>query len=302
MKRRLVSKLGMAAFAALGFLAVAPLFFIIGDIYLRGIPAIAQLGGLGFFWSLPPAPTDERGGIGPQIVGTLYMVFIGATLGFLIGFPIGVYVGEFKKDLLAQAARAGVNILVEFPTVTIGIFVYSVFSFMLGGRLNEVLQGVSDVLSKHLGGWVLQFVGPLSQFNAYAGATALAIVMIPYVALFTASAYASIEQPIREAAYAVSGREYKAVFVVMRKAVSRAVVVAALLGTAKIAGETAPLLFTAFGNLYYAPFTQPTAAVPLWIYYAAESPYEVLISSAYAAAAVLLTIVLALFLLARARG
>jgi phosphate transport system permease protein len=126
--------------------------------------------------------------------------------------------------------------------------------------------------------------------------------MIPYVALITASAYASIEQPLREAAYATGGREFNALFVVLRKAVSRAVLTAALLGTAKIAGETAPLLFTAFGNFYYAPFTGPTAAVPLWIWYAAQTPYEVQIDSAYGAAAVLLTIILTIFIIARIRG
>ena len=302
MNRHVVSKLGLALFAVLGALAVTPLFFIVADIYIKGVPAIVKLGGLNFLTDLPPAPYDERGGIGPQLVGTLYMTLLGALLGFAVGFPIGVYLGEFRKEFFASVARAGVNILVEFPTITIGLCVYTLFTVFAGGQLNEWLRGLAHSLAALVGDWARQFVGPLGQFNAYAGSLALAVVMAPYVALFTASAYASIEQPLREAAYALAGSEFKAVFVVLRKAVSRAVLVAALLGTAKIAGETAPLLFTAFGNIYYAPFTEPTAAVPLWVWYAAQTPYEVQIASAYGASAVLLTIVLALFLVARLRG
>jgi phosphate transport system permease protein len=183
----------------------------------------------------------------------------------------------------------------------IGLFVYAVMS-LAKEDLNQYLLGPFSNAISPLGGWITQFIGPLDGFNAYAGAAALSIIMIPYVALITASAYASIEQPLREAAYATAGREFNALFVVLRKAVSRAVLTAALLGTAKIAGETAPLLFTAFGNFYYAPFTGPTGAVPLWVWYAAQTPYEVQIASAYGAAAVLLTIILTIFIIARIRG
>lgn len=297
--RRLVNILGLLLFTALGFLAVTPLFLIVFDVFGRGIPAIIRLGGFWeFLTSLPPDPYSEKGGIGPLLVGTLYMTALGAVTGFIIGFPVGVYIGEFRKEFFAKVARASVNVLVEFPTITIGLFVYAIF-LLVTKDLNSVLVPISDWLSGALGDWVKQFIGPLSGFNAYAGALALAIIMIPYVALITASAYASIDQNIREAAYSTSGREFFAVFVVLRKAVSRAVLTAALLGTAKIAGETAPLLFTAFGNYYYAPFTQPTGAVSLWIWYAAQTPYDVQIASAYGAAAVLLLIVLGLFIVAK---
>lgn len=287
--RRALDKLGMALFVALAALAVAPLFWLIADVYIKGAAAIAKLGGLWtFLLCPPPTPFDKEGGVGPMLVGTLYMTALGALAGFAVGFPLGVYIGEMGRERLAQIARAGVNILVEFPTVAIGLFVYAVMSL--------AVDDLNRYLSKLPGGW---FLGPLEGFNAYAGAVALAIVMIPYVALATASAYASIERPLREAAYGVGGREFNAVFIVLRKVVSRAVLTAALIGTAKAAGETAPLLFTAFGNAYYSPFTGPTGAVSLWIWYAAQSPYEVQILSAYGAAAVLLTIVLVIFILAR---
>lgn len=300
--RMVINWLGLGLFALLGVAAVVPLFFIIGDVYIKGIDAINSLGGLRHFLiELPPTPYDESGGIGPMLVGTLYMTALGALLGIAVGFPLGVYIGEMRKEKFANVARAGINVLVEFPTIVVGLFVYAVMS-LAKEDLNRYLLGpLSNALSP-LGEWITWFIGPLDGFNAYAGAAALALIMIPYVALITASAYASIEQPLREAAYATAGREFNALFVVLRKAVSRAVLTAALLGTAKIAGETAPLLFTALGNLYYAPFTGPTAAVPLWVWYAAQTPYEVQIASAYGAAAVLLTIILIIFIVARIRG
>lgn len=299
-ERRVANWLGLGLFALLGVAAVAPLFLIIGDVYIKGIDAINRLGGLWHFLTeLPPSPFDEKGGIGPMLVGTLYMTALGALLGVAVGFPLGVYIGEMRREKFANVARAGVNVLVEFPTITIGLFMYAIMS-LAKEDLNEwVMKPLSHVLKAAFGDWVSWFIGPLDGYNAYAGAAALAIIMIPYVALVTASAYASIEQPLREAAYDIGGREFNALFVVLRKAVSRAVITATLLGTAKIAGETAPLLFTAFGNFYYAPFTGPTGAVTLWVWYAAQTPYDVQIASAYGAAAVLLTIILIIFITAR---
>jgi phosphate transport system permease protein len=308
-KRRVINWLGLGCFAFLGVAVVVPLFLIVGDVYIKGIDAINRLGGLWVFLTeLPPTPFDESGGIGPMLTGTLYMTALGAFLGIVVGFPLGVYIGEMRKEKFANVARAGVNVLVEFPTLSLGLFVYAVMS-LAKEDLNQYLLGpLSNAISPlgewipWIGEWIPWFIGPLDGFSAYAGAAALTLIMIPYVALITASAYASIEQPLREAAYATAGREFNALFVVLRKAVSRAVLTAFLLGTAKIAGETAPLLFTALGNLYYAPLTGPTGAVPLWIWYAAQTPYEVQIISAYGAAAVLLTIIMIIFLIARIRG
>jgi phosphate transport system permease protein len=301
-ERQLINWLGLGLFAFLGVVAVVPLFFIIGDVYIKGIDAINRLGGLWHFLTeLPPTPLDESGGIGPMLVGTFYMTALGALLGIAVGFPLGVYIGEMRREKFANIARAGVNVLVEFPTIVIGLFVYAVMS-LAKEDLNRYLLGPLSNAISPLGEWISWFIGPLDGFNAYAGAVALALIMIPYVALITASAYASIEQPLREAAYATAGREFNALFIVLRKAVSRAVVTAALLGTAKIAGETAPLLFTALGNLYYARFTGPTGAVTLWVWYAAQTPHDVQIASAYGAAAVLLTIILIIFIVARIRG
>lgn len=301
-RRRLLNKIGLSLFAFLAVVGVLPLFLIVYDVYVKGVPAILELGGWRFFVDIPPGPFDKVGGVGPQLVGTLYMTALGALVGFLVGFPLGVYIGEFRKDFFSNVARAGVNVLVEFPTITVGLFVFTLMGLVKDDLNKYVLSDLGAVATSVFGEWAGLFVGPLEHYNAYAGAVALALIMIPYVALFTASAYASIEPSLREAAYAISGREFKAVFVVLRKVVARAVLTAALLGTAKIAGETAPLIFTAFGNYYYSDFLGPTGAVTLWIFYASQTPYEVQILSAYGAAAILLTVVLAIFIAARFAG
>ena len=274
--RVLKNSLSIAA-AVAGVLGGAALVYIfLAQVLYVGTAMAVKHGGLAFLWNIPPTPADETGGIGPALLGTLYMTAIGAFFGFLIGFPAGIYLGEFRRELAAKVARIGVNVLVEFPTITIGLLVYALFS-LLGMRA----------------------------FSGYAGALALTIIMIPYVALFTAAAYASIAPAVREAAYAVTGSLYKTLFIVMRKVVARAVLVAFLLGTAKIAGETAPLLFTAFGNDYYTSeifgvdLGEPTGALTLLIYYMAQTPYTVQNEVAWGAAAVLLWIILAVFAVAR---
>jgi len=118
--RKLINWLGLGLFALLGVAAVVPLFLIIGDIYIKGIDAINRLGGLWhFLTALPPTPFDEKGGIGPMLVGTLYMTALGALLGIAVGFPLGVYIGEMRREKFANVSRAAVNILVEFPTIVV---------------------------------------------------------------------------------------------------------------------------------------------------------------------------------------
>ena len=127
--RMVINWLGLGLFALLGVAAVVPLFLIIGDVYIKGIDAINRLGGLWHFLTeLPPTPYDESGGIGPMLVGTLYMTALGALLGIAVGFPLGVYIGEMRREKFANVARAGVNVLVEFPTIVVGLFVYAVMS------------------------------------------------------------------------------------------------------------------------------------------------------------------------------
>ncbi|ACB39314.1 phosphate ABC transporter permease [Pyrobaculum neutrophilum] len=286
--RRAVNAAGLALFAALGLLSLAPLALVVGDVLYRGLAAMWKLGP-GFLTALPPTPLDESGGVGPALAGTLYMTALGALAGFLLGFPIGVYIGEYRWELAARLARVGVNVLVEFPTITIGLFVYS-----LSGLLTPALRALPRPPPP-----LDLFVGPPSVFNAYAGAAALALIMTPYVALFTASAYASVAAGLREAVYSIAGDERRALFVAMRKVLSRVITAAALLGTAKIAGETAPLLFTAGYSNYYGPFTRETASIPVLIYRSALAPYPIYHEVAYAAAALLLLLVLAAYALAQ---
>ncbi|MGC9117807.1 MAG: PstA family ABC transporter permease [Thermoproteus sp.] len=294
--RRLISVVVLLLISALALASIAPLFLITRDILASGVEAIARIGPA-FFTALPPSPNDATGGVGPALVGTLFMSALASLLGFAVGFPVGVYIGEYRHELAAKIARINVNVLVEFPTITIGLYVYAISESVapsLDRSLSPFLQWASGV--PVLG----YFLGPISVFNAYAGAAALTLIMVPYVALFTASAYSSAERNLREAAYAIAGDERKALFVVMRKALGRSVLTAFLLGSAKVAGETAPLLFTSAFNDFYGPFTQYTASIPVLIYRFATTPFPIYKEVAYGAAAVLLLIVFALFISARA--
>ena len=288
-RRTLADKVGQALIVALAVLGALPVLLVIMDTYARGIPAIARVGLVEFLTGLPPTPLDEVGGIGPALVGTLVMTAIGAAIGIGVGFPLGVYLGTYRHERVAVISQSFTNVFVEFPTIAVGLFVYAVMALTLPA-LNPVLRAVLGV--------------EVAQFSGVAGALALAIVMVPYVAIFTASAYASVGRELWEAAHAITGEEAKALFVVLRKAVWRAVLASFLIGTAKIMGETAPLLFTALGNDYYHAslheyVTSPVGAIPLLIYYMAQTNYEVQNEVAYGAAAVLVTLVLAVFALAR---
>lgn len=280
---------------------VAFVYIIIAQTLIYGLLAIAKFGVVEFLTGTPPTSFSSRGGVGPQLLGTLYMTLIGAALGILFGLPAGVYIGEFKGDLAAKVARLGVNVVVEFPTITIGLFVYALSAY----TVPFVNAYIAPLINEVLRPWGVDF--RLQPFSGLAGAIALSIIMIPYVALFTAAAYASIPQHVREAAYAMTGSLLKTLFVVLRKAAWRAIQAAMLLGTAKIAGETAPLMFTAFGNNFYTSatfgvdLTQPTGSLTLLIYYMAQTPYSVQNDTAWGAAALLLIIVLVLFALSRSQ-
>ncbi len=288
-RRALINRAGQALIVALAVLGALPVVLVIVDIYARGVPAIVRIGVVEFLTGLPPTPLDEAGGIGPALVGTLVMAVMGAAMGIAVGFPLGVYLGAYRHERLAAVSQSFTNVLVEYPTIAVGLFVYAAMSLALPA-VNPVLRATLGI--------------EVSQFSGLAGALALAIVMVPYVAIFTASAYASVGRELREAAHAITGDEAKALFVVLRKAAWRAILASFLIGTAKIMGETAPLLFTALGNDYYyaSPHeyvTGPVGAVPLLIYYMAQTNYEVQNEVAYGAAAVLITLVLAVFVLAR---
>ncbi|MDW8021433.1 MAG: phosphate ABC transporter permease PstA [Nitrososphaerota archaeon] len=266
--RVLRERLMLGVITLLATASMIPIIAIIINVYSEGLKYVTP----SFLIEFPPPPIGgEGGGIGPALVGSIILVGLAMMIGGSIGFFTGLYLSEFSHTKLAQYTQLFLQIMVEFPTIIVGLFAYTVL------------------------------VIPLARFNALAGAFALSIVIIPYVALNVREAYKSIPFIIKEAAFSLGISYPKAYLRVLLSAARRGVLTALLIGMAKAAGETAPLLFTILGTafVYFGGLDQPISAIPLLIYNFALSPYERWHQVAWGAAAILLTIILAIFILSR---
>lgn len=266
--RKLKEKIMLGLITLLAVLSAAPLFIIIINVYREGLRHIS----LNFLIDLPPPPIgDEPGGIGPALVGSAVLVFLALVIGGGVGFFTGLFLSEFSYTRLAHYTQLALQIMVEFPTIIIGLFAYTVL------------------------------VVPLGRFNALAGAFALAVVIMPYVALHVKEAYSAIPYSLKEAAFSLGISSVKAYLEVLLSVARRGLSTAFLIGLARAAGETAPLLFTVLGATftYYEGIDQPVNAIPLLIYNFALSPSEKWHQVAWGAAAVLLTMILAIFIATR---
>jgi len=299
--RRARDRIFRALTWGLAIIAAAPIVAIVAQILVVGYSALARLGPQALV-AEPPAPGDETGGFGPQLLGTLEMGAIAVLLGSAIGIPVGIYIGEHRRGALPRATHVAMSLLVEYPTIVIGLLVYSFFTYALPA-INTAYAPVANAL-RILG---IEVSTEVSPFSGFAGALALALVVTPYIAIVTASAYSSIPSELREAAYAIAPSKFDATMVILRRVASRALLVALLLSVAKALGETAPLIVTALGNDYCTSPTicvdlsQPTGSVTLLIYYMAQSPYEAQRTVAWASAAVLTTIILIIYAIIHTR-
>jgi len=267
MLREVKEKVFLLGIAALTVLTVLPLFHIIYSIAAMGMPVLMK-GGLEFLTGTLAAPGEGLGGIGPAILGTFILTFLASLIGLPVAVMTGVYAAEYPESLLGRMTRTLLTIMMEFPTILVGLFVTQVV------------------------------VIPMGSYSAIAGALALAIVMMPYVAVYTEEAFRNIPFTYREAAFSLGLSRFKVVFRVLAGMARKGVVTGMLIGMAKVAGETAPLLFTAGGSsrIYSAGLEKPVGAVPLLIYNLVQQPYENYHEIAWGAAFVLLLIFLAIFL------
>ncbi|AIG98236.1 phosphate ABC transporter, permease protein PstA [Archaeoglobus fulgidus DSM 8774] len=267
MLREVKEKVFLLGIAALTVLTVLPLFHIIYSIAAMGMPVLMK-GGLEFLTGTLAAPGEGLGGIGPAILGTFILTFLASLIGLPVAVMTGVYAAEYPESLLGRMTRTLLTIMMEFPTILVGLFVMQVV------------------------------VIPMGSYSAIAGALALAIVMMPYVAVYTEEAFRNIPFTYREAAFSLGLSRFKVVFRVLAGMARKGVVTGMLIGMAKVAGETAPLLFTAGGSsrIYSAGLEKPVGAVPLLIYNLVQQPYENYHEIAWGAAFVLLLIFLAIFL------
>ncbi len=230
------------------------------------------LGGLNFaLFSQMTPPPNEEGGIANAIWGSLMMVALATFVGTPIGVMAGVYLAEYdKKGWLASTTRFVNDILLSAPSIVIGLFVYTVV--------------------------VVRF----KSFSGMAGVIALALIVIPVVIRTTENMLVLVPASLREAAYALGTPKWKVIIMVTLRAARAGVITGVLLAVARIAGETAPLLFTALNNQFWnADMSKPMASLPVTIFKFAMSPYENWQQLAWAGVFLITVAVLGLNILAR---
>jgi len=239
--------------------AVGVLVYLILYVTLQGIPYL----NLNFFTKLPTPNGEPGGGMGQSVQGTLIMVGVASIFGIVLGLFTGIYLSEFGQGRLASGIRFLVDLLNGIPTIIFGLFA-----------------------------WVL-IVVPQQTFSGLAGAMALAIIMIPIVARTAEDVLRLVPRELREASLALGASEARTIVKVVVPAALRGIITGIVLAMARIAGETAPLLMTAFGTTFWnTDITQPTDALTLRIFNFTLSPYQAQINLAYTGSFVLIVIIL----------
>lgn len=256
--------LGMTYVAAI--VATLPLLFIILHLVRQGAASLRP----GFFTEMPNPVGETGGGMANAIVGTLILIATASVIGLPVGIGAGLYLADRRSAPLATVVRFLSDVLNGLPSIVLGIFAW------------EFL------------------VRPFGGFSALAGGVALGAMMIPLVTRTTEEMIRLVPVSLREAALALGYTRWRtSVSIVLRTALP-GIVTGALVAIARIAGETAPLLFTALGNQFWSTsLREPIAALPLQIFSYAISPYEAAHAQAWAGALILIAIVLVISLIAR---
>lgn len=260
MVRRLKDRLFTLLGAACVIIAVIPLGSILLEVIVKGAPALS--------WaflttSSLPSPTSP-GGIGPAIQGTLVMVGMASLFGIPIGVMSGIYLAEYGNNRYADAMRLFSDVLTEFPSIIAGITIYLVFVLVFG-------------------------------YSALAGALALSFILIPIVSRTTEESIKLVPNSVREGSSALGIRKWRSTVSIILRAARSGLITGSLLAVARVAGETAPLLFTAFGNTYYSHgLFGPIGSITMVIFTDWKQPYSGYQQAAWGAALVLILIVLAI--------
>ena len=247
-------------------IALSVLFFILGYIFYHGFSSLNW----DFLVRLPKPVGESGGGIANSIVGSMKLIGLAGLIGIPIGVLGAVYLAEFGNNKTGFVIRYCADVVNGVPSIVVGIFAYTLV------------------------------VLPMRHFSALSGSIALAIILIPLVLRNTEEFIRLVPISIREAALALGVPQWKMILRVVLPTASRGILTGAILAISRIAGETAPLIFTAFGNRFWDDgWLHPIAALPLTIYTYAISPYEDWHNQAWAAAAILILVVLLGNILAR---
>lgn len=257
LRRRLTDRVMTGAAVLTVFLVLAPLIAIFGYLVYRGIGSISWA-----FLTQTPKPVGEvGGGMANAIVGSVFILAIASLIGVPFGVGAGIYLAEFGRNRFGSVIRFTADVLNGVPSIVIGIV-----------------------------GWAILVRG--HGFSAMAGGVALSIMMVPTICRTTEEMLLLVPQALREAAYGLGVPRWRTTLSIVLRTATSGVITGIMLAFARIAGETAPLLFTTLGNQFWnLHYDQPTAALPLQIYVYANSAYEDWHRQAWAGSFVLIVLI-----------
>ena len=265
-RRKIISRIAETFCAVAVLLALVPLAMILFYVVKEGIGAL----NLAFFTHMPKPVGEVGGGMANAIVGTLILIGLAALFAVPIGCITGVHLSEYPATRFSSAVRFSADALNGVPSIVIGIFAYGLL------------------------------VLPVKRFSAIAGGVALGLLMLPIVVRTTEELLRLVPSGLREGALALGATRSRAVFSVILPAALPGILTGILVALARVAGETAPLLFTAFNNQYWSTnITQPIASLTVQVFTYAISPYDDWHRQAWAGAFLLVMIILTLSIVAR---
>jgi len=254
-----------------------PVFFLLYDVVVKGLKVIISYGPR-FLTDLPPNPGDGLGGIGPALEGSLYMVALALLFATPVSLFTGLFLAFYEKSKIAKLIKGSLELIVEFPTIVVGIVVFSVFVVgftILNHKFSLGINGIS-------------------------GAIALAIVMLPYATIQVSESLRIPKRLYEEVAYSLGLTTWQVMKLTL-SAGKRGIITGLLIGFAKIIGETAPIIFvtSSTANLYLTSPTTPVSGIPVLIYTFAFSGFSNLVDVGWGASLILIIIVSAVFVLTR---
>jgi phosphate transport system permease protein len=264
--RKLVNIVMFSLTGVCALVTVGVLFFILGYLLWHGGSALSWT----FLTHLPTPVGESGGGMANAIVGSAKLLLLASVFGIPIGLLGGIYLAEFGGQTFSFVVRYTADLLNGVPSIVMGIFAFTVV------------------------------VLPMKHFSTLAGSLALGVMMIPIAVRSTEEALRTVPLMLREGALALGASKWKTIATVAIPAARKGIITGIVLDVARVAGETAPLLFTAFSNRFWSPgWNQPTASLPVMVYTYAISPYDDWHRQAWAAGLVLLSLVLVANVVAR---
>jgi phosphate transport system permease protein len=266
MRRKAVNAVMLSLTGLCTLFAAGTLVFILGYLFVHGLESLNW----NFFTKLPAPVGETGGGMANAIVGSAKLLLLATCIGVPIGFLGGVYLAEFGGSTFSFIVRYTTDLLNGVPSIVMGIFAYTLI------------------------------VLPQKHYSTLAGGVALGVMMIPIAIRSSEEFLRAVPLPLREGSMALGASKAQSILTVVIPAAKNGIITGIMLNLARVAGETAPLLFTSLGNNFWSPgWEQPTASLPVMIYTYAVAPYDDWHQQAWAAGFVLLTLVLAVNIVAR---